>query len=143
MRNSTTKIFEPGMFSLHSLNREHAKIRGCYAALEKTIVLGRGLSRILEAANRFVQVVLQHFTHEEQFLEELSPSLLQRHRDANIEIIAQLFSIEDGLRLGKVAAVFQLLLLGDAWMKEHMQLEWQEFEYEGPRPGKRSFGIPA
>lgn len=137
------KIFEPHVFSLHSLDREHIEICQSYEDIEETILLGRGLSAILGAANRLVEMMLQHFAHEEHFLKELSFKVLQRHRDTNIEIIAQLLDIEGRLSLRNVAAVVQLLMLGDAWMKQHMQLECLEFEDEGPRPGNRVFGMSA
>ena len=140
---TSPKIFEPNIFSLHSLDREHAEIRQSYEEIEETILLGRGLSTILEAANRLVQMMLQHFAHEEQFLEGLSLKVLQRHRDANVAVIAQLLDIEERLRLRKISAVLHLLMFGDAWMKEHMQLECQEFEDGGPRPGVRAYGMSA
>jgi len=140
---TSPKIFEPNIFSLHSLDREHREICQSYEAIEETILLGRGLSAILEAANALVQMMLQHFIHEEQFLEELSLKVLQKHRDSNIELIAKLLDIEERLRLRNVAAVLQLLILGDAWMKEHLQLERQEFEDEGPGPGQRAYGMSA
>jgi hypothetical protein len=100
-------------------------------ALEKTILRGLGLPRILEAANSVVQTMLLHFIHEEQFIGEFALSKFQqRQRDADIEVIAQLFAIEDGIEQAKAAAVFQLLLLGRVWIKEHMHLESGEFECE-------------
>jgi hemerythrin len=130
------------MFSLHSLEREHLAIRRCYAELEETILTGRSLPCILKDASQLVQMMLLHFAHEEQFLEGISLTVLQRQRDASTEIISRLMGIEERLKQGKIGAVCLLLLLGDSWMKEHMQLESHEFHHEGPRPGKR-YGIPA
>jgi hemerythrin len=136
-----TKVFEPNVFYLHSLDQQHAEIAQIYEALEETILLGQDMVGILEAADCLVQMMLLHFAHEERFLGRLSLPILQRQRDANIEVTTQLFEVEDGLRQGKSAAVFQLLLLGKAWIKEHMQRECEEFE--DPFPGKRLHGIPA
>jgi hemerythrin len=86
-------------------------------------------------------MMLLHFAHEEHFLQGLSHLIFQRQRDANIDVTQQLFKIEDGLKEGKPAAVFQLLMLGRAWIEEHMQRECEEFE--GPFPGKHLDGIPA
>jgi hemerythrin len=129
MRTST-RIIEPSAFDLRKLDEEHAEICRRYTGLEETILRGRGLPRILEAANSLVQMMLLHFTHEEQFLERLSLSSFQRQRDANIEITAQLFDIEVGLEHSRVASVFQSLLLGRVWIKEHMRLESEEFKCE-------------
>jgi hemerythrin len=136
-----TRVFEPNVFSLHRLDQEHAEIRRNYQSLEETILLGQGTPGILEAADRLVQLILLHFTHEERFLGKLSLLILQKQRDANAEVIARLFEIEDGLRQEKLAAVFQLLLLVNAWIKGHMQQECEEFD--DPFPGKRLRGIPA
>jgi len=128
---TSTRVLEKNAFDLGLLDREHAEIRRRYVELENAILRGLGLPRILEAANSLVQMILLHFTHEERFLAALSLSNLQkRHRDANIEVTAQLFGIEAGLEQAKTAAVFQLLLLGRVWMKEHMHLESDQFECE-------------
>ena len=50
-------------------------------------MLGQGMAGIVEAADRLVQMILLHFTHEERFLEKLSLPILQRQRDANAEVI--------------------------------------------------------
>jgi hemerythrin len=141
MRTST-KVFEPSTFDLHKLDEEHAEIRRRYTGLEQAILHGQGLSGILDAANSFEQMMLLHFIHEERFLERLSLSSLQRHRDANIEITAQLFDIEVGLEQHKVAAVFQLLLLGRVWIREHMGLESEEFQSEDLIEVGRPFLVP-
>lgn len=137
----TTRVFEPNIFSLHRLDQEHAEIQLSYESLEEAILLGQGVPGILEAADRLVQMILLHFTHEERFLGKLSLLILQKQRDANVEVTAQLFEIEDGLRQEKLAAVFQLLLLAKVWIKEHMQRECEEFD--DPFPGKRLRGITA
>jgi hemerythrin len=127
---TSTRMFETNALDLRILDEEHAEIRRRYTELEEAILRGRGLPRILEAADSLVQVMLLHFTHEEQFLVKLSLSSGLLHRDANIEVTAQLFGIEAGLEQGKAAAVFLLLRLGRFWMKEHMHREPVEFECE-------------
>ncbi len=136
-----TRVFEPNIFCLHRLEQQHAEIRDSYQSLEEAILVGQGMAGIAEAAVSLVQMILQHFSHEELFLEKLSLPVLQRQREANAEIIAQLFAIEDRLRQEKPAAVFQLLILVHDWIKEHMQCECEEFD--GPLPGKQLQGIPA
>ena len=113
----TTRVFKPNIFSLHRLDQEHADIQLNYQSLEEAILLGQGVPGILEAANRLVQMILLHFTHEERFLGKLSLPILQKQRNANGEVTAQLFEIEDGLRQEKLAAVFQLLLLARPGLK--------------------------
>jgi len=132
MRTSTRKL-ETNAFDLRNLDEEHAEIRRRYSDLEKAILRGRALPGILEAADSLVQMMLLHFTHEEQFLLKLSLSTRrqQEHRDANIKVTVQLFDIEAGLEQGEIATVLRLLLLARDWMKEHMQLESAEFECEG------------
>jgi hemerythrin len=116
---------------LGNLDGEHSEIRLRYRELESVILRGAASPRILGAANSLAQMMLLHFTHEDQFLEKLSASSFQkRHRDANVELTAQLFGIEAGLEQAKTAAVFQLLLLGRVWMKEHLGMETEEFECE-------------
>jgi hemerythrin len=133
-------VFETNAFDLANLEEEHDEIRRRYAGLEKTILRGLGQARILEAANSLVEMMLLHFTHEDQFLVKPSFSKFQqRHRDANIEVTAQLFGIETGLAQGKIATVFQLLLLGRVWIKEHMHLEQDEFECETLIPARSPF----
>ena len=131
--STSTRMFETNAFDLRNLDEEHAKICRRYTGLEKAILRGRGLPRILEAADNLVEMMLLHFAHEEQFLMKLSlcSRLQERHRDANIEVTAKLFGIEAGLKQGNPAAVFHLLRLGRFWMKEHMHLESDEFECEG------------
>jgi hemerythrin len=126
-------MFETTAFDLRNLEDEHAEIRRRYSGLEKAILCGRGLPRILDAADSLVQMMLLHFTHEEQFLVKLplSSNLPERHRNANIEVTAKLFSIEAGLKQGSAASVFHLLRLGRFWMNEHLHLENEEFECEG------------
>ncbi len=117
---------------LRNLDGEHREIRHRYTELERAIVCGRGLPRILEAAGSLVRMMLLHFTHEEQFLAKLSlPIIQKRHCKAGQEVTAQISSIESGLEQEKVAAVFLLLLLGKSWIKEHMNLESEEFECDG------------
>jgi hemerythrin-like metal-binding protein len=136
-----TRVFEPNIFCLHRLDQQHAEIRETYQALEEAILVGQGAAGIVEAADTLVQMILLHFSHEELFLEKLSLPILQRQREANAEIMARLFEIEDGLRQEKPAAVFQLLILVHDWIKDHMQRECEEFD--GPLPGKQLHGIPA
>jgi hemerythrin len=136
-----TRVFEPNIFYLHRLDQQHAEIRESYQSLEELILLGRDMPGIVEAAGSLVQMILLHFSQEELFLGKLSLPILQRQRSANAEITAQLFDIEDGLKQQKTAAVFQLLLLVHAWIKEHMQRECEEFD--DPFPGNRLHGIPA
>jgi hemerythrin len=136
-----TRVFEPNVFCLRSLDQQHCEIRRTYQELEEAILLGQKMPGIVEAADRLVQMILQHFGHEEKFLGKLSLAMLERQRSANIEVTLQLFEIEDGLREQKPAAVFQLLLLGNDWIKEHMQRE--RVEFDGPYPGKRLHGISA
>jgi hemerythrin len=126
---TSMRVAETNAFDLGNLDQEHLEIRRRYLGLEETILRGLGLPRILEAAGSLVQMMLLHFTHEEQFLVKFS-TLQNRQRDANIEITAQLFKIEIGLEQEKTSTVFQLLLLSRLWMKEHMDLESDEFECE-------------
>ena len=128
--------------ALQSLNEEHAEISRRYTRLESTIRLGRTLGGIVEAANGLVQMVLLHFVHEEQFLEKLSLPSFPRQRDANIEITALLFDIETGLEQGKAGTLSLLLLLGKVWMKEHMQLECEQFVCEELTGAGRPFAPP-
>lgn len=131
---------ETSAFDLRNLDGEHIEIRHRYTEIEKAIVCGRGLPRILEAADSLVQMMLLHFTHEERFLAKLSLSDIQkRHCDANIEVTAQLFGIGYGLEQEKISAVFQLLLLVKGWMREHINLESEEFECEGLIEEERLF----
>jgi hypothetical protein len=118
-------IFETNTSDLRHLDEEHAKIRRRYTELEKAILCGRGLPRILEAADSLVLMLLLHLAHEKQFLVNLSLSsrLQAKNRKAYMEVTAQLFGIEAGLEQGKTSAVFLLLRLGRVWMKEHMNLE--------------------
>lgn len=142
MRTST-RVFEKNALALLHLDAEHSEIRRRYTGLEKAILSGTGMPCILATAKNLVQIMLLHFIHEEQFLAELSLVNIQnRHSDANIEITAQLFSIEAELEQGKTATLFQLLLLGRAWMKEHMQLEGEEFECDGLIEGEKPFLVP-
>lgn len=128
--SNSTNIFETNAFELRNLDEEHSEIRRSYAGLEKAILSGRGMSHVLTAADGLVQMMLRHFTHEEQFLLKLplSSRLRQSHRNANIEVTDKLFGIETGLKQGKTASVFHLLRLGRLWMNDHMHLESQEFE---------------
>jgi hemerythrin len=134
-------MFETNAIDLRNLDEEHAKIRRRYTGLEKAILRGRGLPRVLEAADNLVEMMLLHFAHEEQFLVKLflGSRIQERHRDANIEVTAKLFGIEAGLKQGNPAAVFHLLRLGRFWMKEHMYLESDEFECEGLIEEERPF----
>lgn len=128
---STTKVFETSAFELGNLNEEHAEIRRRYAELESVILRESGLAPIFRAADRLVQMMLLHFTHEEQFLAKLSSASFQkRQHDATLEVTAKLLGIEAGLEQTKTASVFQLLVFGRIWMKEHMSLETDEFECE-------------
>jgi len=117
-------MFETNAFDLRHLDEEHAEIRRRYTGLEKTILCGQGWPRILEAADSLVQKLLLHLAHEKQFLVKfsLSSRLQAKHRNANMEVTAQLFDIDAGLEKGTPAAVFLLLRLGRIWMKEHMHL---------------------
>jgi hemerythrin len=136
------RVFEPNVFSLHGLAQEHVEICQMYEEIERAIVLMREMPVILDASRRLVQLMLRHFAHEERFLERLSPVTFQRQRDANLGVSAQLLEISEGLGQGRSAAVFRLLLLGKAWIKEHMQQESGNFE-EDPFPGNQLFDIPA
>jgi hemerythrin-like metal-binding protein len=136
-----TRVFEPNVFYLRSLDQQHAEICLAYQELEEAILLGQKMPGIVEAADRLVEMILQHFGREEKFLGRFSLAMLERQRAANIEVTLQLFEIEDGLREQKAAAVFQLLLLGHDWLKEHMQRE--QVEFDGPFPGKSLHVISA
>jgi hemerythrin len=120
-----TRIFETNASELRNLDKEHAEIGRRYTGLEKVIVRGQGLPRILEAADSLVQIMFLHLAHEEEFLSNLplNSRFQERHRDASIEVTARLFGIEAGLQQGQVAAVFHLLRIVRFWMKEHMELE--------------------
>jgi hemerythrin len=136
-----TRVFEPNVFCLHRLDQQHAQIREIYHSLEQAIMLGQGMPGILDIADSLVQMMFLHFGDEERFLEGLSRPILQRQRRANMDLARQLSEIEDGLKQGKWAAVFQSLRLGKAWIKEHTQRECEEFE--DPFPGKHLHGISA
>jgi hemerythrin len=129
MRTST-RIFETYAFDVRNLDEEHAEIRRRYSALEKAILRGQEMSGILKAADSLVQMMLLHFTHEEQLLLKLpfSSRLRKRLGEANLEVTDRLIGIEVGLEQGKTSAVFHLLRLGRFWMKEHMHLESVESE---------------
>ena len=118
-------MFETIAFDVRNLDEEHTEIRRRYTGLEKAILRGREMPGILKAANSLVQMMLLHFTHEEQLLLKLSFSshLRKKLSDANMEITDQLIGIEEGLEQENTAAVFHLLRLGRFWMKEHMHLE--------------------
>ena len=136
----STSMFETSASDLRNLDEEHAEIRRRYQGLERAILRGGGMPRILAAADNFVQMMLLHFTHEEHFLVKLSLGDLQtRHREAKIKVATQLFDIEAELEQGKAAAVFQLLRLGKVWMKEHMDLENEEIEREDLIDEERHF----
>jgi hemerythrin len=127
---TSMRMFETNALDVRNLAEEHVEIRRRYTGLEKVILRGREMPRILKAADSLVQMMLQHFTHEEQLLLKLSLSsrLRKRLREANMEVTARLNGIEVGLEQGKTAAVFHLLRLGRFWMKEHMHLESVESE---------------
>lgn len=124
------RMFETRALDVRNLAEEHVEIRRRYTGLEMVILRGREMPRILKAADSLVQIMLQHFTHEEQLLLQLSPSsrLRKRLRETNTEVTARLNGIEIGLEQGKPAAVFHLLRLGRFWMKEHLHLESIESE---------------
>lgn len=137
----STRVLETHVPDVASLDGEHAEIRRHYAGLEKAILRGLGLPAMLDAASSLVQTMLLHFTHEEQFHGKigLSNRIQERHRDANIEVTAQLFEIEAGLGQRRSASVLQLLLLGRVWMKEHMHQESDGFECEPLIQGTGTF----
>jgi hemerythrin len=122
---TSMRMFETNALDVRNLDEEHTEIRRRYTGLEKAILRGREMPRILKAANGLVQMMLLHFTHEEQLLLNLSFSshLRKKLNDANMDVTDQLMGIEEGLEQGKTAAVFHLLRLGRFWMKEHMHLE--------------------
>jgi hemerythrin len=122
---TSMRMFETNALDVRNLDEEHTEIRGRYTGLEKAILRGREMPRILKAANSLVQMMLLHFTHEEQLLLKLSFSshLRKKLSEANMEVTDQLIGIKEGLEQGKTAAVFHLLRLGRFWMKEHMHLE--------------------
>ncbi len=122
---------ETNALDLHHLIQEHVEIRRCYRGLEKVILRARSMRRILAAADNLVQMILLHFTHEEQYFVKLSlPGLRESHREANREIKSKLSDIEAELEQGKPANILQLLRLGKVWIKEHMHLENEEVECE-------------
>lgn len=127
---TSMRMFETDTLDVRDLAEEHVEICHRYIGLENVIMRGRVMPRILKAADSLVQMMLQHFAHEEQLLLQLSLSsrLRTRLREANMEVTAQLIGIEVGLEQGKPAAVFHLLRLGRFWMKEHMHLESVESE---------------
>ena len=137
----STRVLETDALDVASLDGEHSEIRCRYAGLEKAILHGLGQPAMLDAASRLVQTMLLHFTHEEQFHGKLglSPRIQERHRNANIEVTVQLFEIEAGLEQRKSASIFQLLLLGRIWMKEHMHQESDGFECEPLLEGTGAF----
>jgi hemerythrin len=138
--NTSAGIFETDASDLRSLNEEHAEIRRRYHGLERVILRGGSMPRILAAADNFVQMMLLHFTHEECFLVKLSLYGLQtRHREAKKKITTQILDIETELEQRKASAVFQLLRLGKVWMKEHMHPESEEFEGENLIDEERHF----
>jgi len=123
-------MFETTAFDLRNLDREHAEIGRRYVGLEKVILRGGGMLRILAAADSLVQMMLLHFTHEEQFLLKLAVSrrIQEIQHDANVAVTAKLMSIEAELELGSTDGVLHLLRLGKDWMREHMNLEDEEFK---------------
>lgn len=138
--STSTGMFETNASDLRNLDEEHAEIRRRYHGLERVILRGGGMPRILAAADNFAQMMLLHFAHEEQFLVKLSlGDLPTRHRKAKIEIATQLFEIEAELEQGKASAVLQLLRLGKVWMKEHMDLENEDIEREDLIDEERHF----
>lgn len=99
--STSTKTLDTNAIDLRNLDEEHAEICRRYTELEKSIVGRRVLPRILDASASLVQIMLLHLEHEEQFLAQLSlANLEKRQRDANFEVIAQLFGIEAGLEQG-------------------------------------------
>jgi len=128
--NTSLRMFETYALDVRNLDAEHTEIRRRYTGLESAILRGREMPNILKAANSLVQMMLLHFTHEEQLLLKLSVSSQLRKKlgNANLEVAGRLIGIEEELEQGKVAAVFHLLRLGRFWMKEHMHLESVETE---------------
>ncbi len=122
---TSRRMFEMIALDVRNLAEEHVEICVRYIVLEKEILHGREMPHILKAADSLVQMMLQHFTHEEQLLPNLSLSSRLRNnlREANMDITARLNGIEVELEQGKTAAIFQLLSIGKYWIKEHMHLE--------------------
>jgi hemerythrin len=131
----STSIFETTAIDLRNLDEEHAEICRRYEGLEE-VILRQGsmhsIHRILAAADSLAQMMLLHFTHEEQFLLKLplSSHLRKKLSDANMEVTDQLSGIKAELEQGKIAPVFQLLRLSKVWIKEHVHLESEGGECE-------------
>jgi hemerythrin len=136
-------IFETPAFGLRNPDKEHADICRRFEELEAVILRPgsmHSIHRILAAADNLVQMILLHFTHEEQLPIKLSRYSLQRkQRETKIKITTQLSGIKAELEQGKVTAVFQLLRLSKFWIKEQIHLESEGDECEEAATQHTSF----
>ena len=110
------------------LEKERLAIEREYLELDDAILHGQGSALILEAAQRLVQSLLLHLTHEEQLRTQISlavpddPSAWKKN-------MAELLQIEAGLRQREVYAALRLRSFCKGWT--HLQRTWTSIFHPG------------
>ncbi len=104
------------------LERERFGIERLYIELDDAILHGEGSARILHAAQKLVESLLVHFTHEEQFRRQISFPVLDDPRAVWKKNMTELLQIEAGLTQKEVYAALRLRSFCKGWI--HMQRMW-------------------
>lgn len=113
---------------LDILEEEHSHIHCRLAELDDVILQAQGSPRIIEAARELVWLLMLHFTHEAEFLEEIPLPALEEQRRAGKKMMDEVLRIEAELRVEEAHAALRLRGLCKGWMNEHMYMESLEFE---------------
>ena len=104
------------------LERERFLIERQYIELDDAILHGQGSARIVGAARRLVQSLLQHLTHEEQSRRQISFPVLDDPHAVWKKNMAELLQIEVGLKQEEVYAALRLRSFCKGWI--HLQRMW-------------------
>ena len=111
------------------LEKERFAIERDYLELDDTILHGQGSAVILQAAQRLLQSLLLHLTHEEQLRAQISLAMADDPSAVWKKNMSELLQIEAGLTQREVYAALRLRSFCKGWI--HLQRTWTSIFHPG------------
>jgi hemerythrin-like metal-binding protein len=110
------------------LDEDHKEIDQMLSALRESIVKGRGLRAIFNAADALIAKTEEHFRQEESVLSAIGYAGLDEHVTSHAELTRDLHQIKRGLMERQISAALRLSQVFGEWIERHAELEDSRYE---------------
>lgn len=91
------------------IDREHQRLYALAQQMHEAMLAGKGKDFLTSQYVRLMNFALQHFSHEEQVMEQAGYPELAQHRRAHDEIRARLRAVADRLAAGEITLTIEAM----------------------------------